>query len=323
MTNRDTIIYPNLSMLVSNSSQTKLKKDLLPRRTENYFHGDASGVLAEPCLSENLISVKKEGGDNMAFFRRNGSPEINMSASQSLYCYEKKFVDLQHFLYIIAGVINTSPIRCRSEKLCICITKSSVLHAVPYTLKSATWRKSKGVEEMTSCSEVLYSEVDVWIVGVIVLCLIISMHFWYGMYYYIWDLVQWLQGGLDVARIERCLLICLLIGGVILNISFGVLLNMNPRQSSALLVQVEAVRQLDHMYMKPIGNNTYESVFLSSLSQLVATNLDDPSGSYLFPTLIEERIRYELLVRETVIFGIDKAFPGLLFILRSHTRNIR
>ncbi|TGO69465.1 hypothetical protein BELL_0771g00040 [Botrytis elliptica] len=55
---------------------------------------------------------------------------------------------------------------------------------------------------------------------------------------------------------------------------------MNPRQSSALLVQVEAVRQLDHMYMKPIGNNTYESVFLSSLSQLVATNLDDPSGSY-------------------------------------------
>ncbi|KAF7889989.1 uncharacterized protein EAF02_002404 [Botrytis sinoallii] len=35
--------------------------------------------------------------------------------------------------------------------------KSSVLYDVPYALKLGTWRQSKGVEEMASCSEVLYS----------------------------------------------------------------------------------------------------------------------------------------------------------------------
>jgi hypothetical protein len=110
--------------------------------------------------------------------------------------------------------------------------------------------------------------------------------------------------------------------------------------------------------MKPIGDNKYESVFLPSLSQLSASasNSDDPvpgsfhskdiftphptipdtwkylgrlddritliNGEKVLPTPIEGRVKVDPLVREAVVFGIEKAIPGILIIRSDAARDM-
>jgi len=98
-------------------------------------------------------------------------------------------------------------------------------------------------------------------------------------------------------------------------------------------------------YYKPLGSNTFEFVFLSTLPTLNLSNSDDPPGSFhssdiftphstiphawkflgrtddrvtlsngekVLPLPIEGRVREEALVKDAVVFGIGRALPGLL-----------
>jgi len=100
--------------------------------------------------------------------------------------------------------------------------------------------------------------------------------------------------------------------------------------------------------MKPIGDNLYECVYLKGHPALSTSNSDDPfpgswhskdvfvphqcipdvwkyvtriddrvtliTGEKVLPLPIEGRTREDKLVREAVVFGIDRAIPGLLVI---------
>jgi nucleoside-diphosphate-sugar epimerase len=106
---------------------------------------------------------------------------------------------------------------------------------------------------------------------------------------------------------------------------------------------VPAVQQ--NVQYKPLGNNTFELVYLSTLPTLNMFNSDDPPGSFhssdivtphptipnawkyvgriddrislstgekVLPLPMEGRVRQEAFVREAVVFGIDRSVPGLL-----------
>lgn len=98
-------------------------------------------------------------------------------------------------------------------------------------------------------------------------------------------------------------------------------------------------------HYKPLGSNTFEFVYLCTLPTLNVSNSADPPGSFhssdiftphasiphawkflgraddrvtlstgekVLPLLMEGRVKEEPLVREAVVFGIDRALPGLL-----------
>lgn len=106
-----------------------------------------------------------------------------------------------------------------------------------------------------------------------------------------------------------------------------------------------APRVRDHLQYKPIGDGTFEFVFLKTLPGLAATNSDDPPGSFhsrdiyephptipyawkytgrlddrvtlsngekVLPVVMEGRVREHPMVREAVVFGIGRDLPGLL-----------
>lgn len=106
---------------------------------------------------------------------------------------------------------------------------------------------------------------------------------------------------------------------------------------------VPAIQQ--HTRYKSLGNNTFEFVYLGTLPTLNMSNSNDPPGSFhssdiftphpsiphawkyvgriddrvtlstgekVLPLPMEGRVREEALVREAVVFGIDRAIPGLL-----------
>jgi hypothetical protein len=111
-----------------------------------------------------------------------------------------------------------------------------------------------------------------------------------------------------------------------------------------------------HVQMRPIGDSKYESVFLPSLSQLSASNSDDPvpgsfhskdiftphptipdtwkflgrlddritliNGEKVLPIPIEGRVKHDPLVREAVVFGIEKTIPGILIIRSDAARDM-
>ena len=97
--------------------------------------------------------------------------------------------------------------------------------------------------------------------------------------------------------------------------------------------------------MKPAYDGSYEAIYLKGLPTLVASNSDDPPGSFhskdlfiphatiphawkyigrlddrltltngekVLPLSIEGRMNEDPLVREAVVFGAGKSFPGLL-----------
>lgn len=98
------------------------------------------------------------------------------------------------------------------------------------------------------------------------------------------------------------------------------------------------------IWMKPLGDDTYECVYLHGLPALVVSNSDDPpksfhskdifvkhpkleawkhigrlddrltltNGEKVLPVPIEGRIRLDALIRECCVFGAGKPIPGLL-----------
>lgn len=116
---------------------------------------------------------------------------------------------------------------------------------------------------------------------------------------------------------------------------------------------IPSIRQF--VEMKPIGDNTYETVFLKGHPTLSATNSDEPPGSFhsrdifaphssipnawkylgrlddritlvngekVLPLPIEGRIRQEALVTEAIMFGIDRSSPGILVIRSDEARKL-
>lgn len=103
-----------------------------------------------------------------------------------------------------------------------------------------------------------------------------------------------------------------------------------------------------HIWMKPLGNDTYECIYLRGLEALAVSNSDDPPGSFhskdifvkhpkldawkhigrlddrltlingekVLPVPLEGRIRQDPLIRECCIFGIGKSMPGI-FVFRN------
>lgn len=100
-----------------------------------------------------------------------------------------------------------------------------------------------------------------------------------------------------------------------------------------------------HLWMKQLEDGTYEAIYLKGLPTLVASNSDDPPGSFhskdlfiphatiphawkhvgrfddrltltngekILPLPIEGRMNEDPLVKEAVVFGAGKSIPGLL-----------
>ncbi|TGO23798.1 hypothetical protein BPAE_0121g00140 [Botrytis paeoniae] len=346
MTNCDTVIYPNLSMLVSNLSQAK--KDFLPRElrmismaTREIY--DRPGVLGEPrfirrfdkheerkkvaiiCHSSGSTGLPKpiyQPHNRFIATVSNREGTCEFTTFPLYHSWGNKHITntmwIRKTMYLHSATV---PMTADGMVEVLQKVKPSVLHAVPYALK-LLGESRKGVEAMASCSEVLYSGSQ---------C----------------------PDSLGDYLTSKGVILNTLFGATEFG-SFGSSRGRAPGDHSWNYLRIlPSVRP--HVYMKPIGNNTYESVFLSSLPQLVTTNSDDPPGSYhskdiftphptipnawkylgriddritlingekVLPTPIEGRIRHELLVREVVVFGIDKALPGLLVIRSEAAREM-
>ncbi|RDW69422.1 hypothetical protein BP6252_08442 [Coleophoma cylindrospora] len=149
--------------------------------------------------------------------------------------------------------------------------------------------------------------------------------------------------------------------GVHLGTQFGsteigsVLGSLNrPREDKAWNYLRPPPHVVPFLYMKPVGGHLYELVVLDGHVGKWASNSDDPPNSWytsdlfeahpsipnawkfvgrsddrvtlsngekVLPLPIEGRIRQHPLVREAVVFGIDRAVPGLLLFRSDHTLN--
>lgn len=102
---------------------------------------------------------------------------------------------------------------------------------------------------------------------------------------------------------------------------------------------------MKHIWPKPLGDGTYEFVYLRGYPSLVIINSDDPPGSYhskdifsphptianawkhvgriddrvtllngekVLPLAVEGRVQEHSLVRAAVVFGISRPIPGIL-----------
>ncbi|CAF9919359.1 MAG: hypothetical protein ALECFALPRED_001136 [Alectoria fallacina] len=104
-----------------------------------------------------------------------------------------------------------------------------------------------------------------------------------------------------------------------------------------------------NIWMKPLGDDTYECIYLQGLEALAVSNSDDPPGSFhskdvfvkhptldawkhigrlddrltlingekVLPVPMEGRIRQDPLIRECCIFGTGKSIPGI-FVFRNN-----
>ena len=109
-----------------------------------------------------------------------------------------------------------------------------------------------------------------------------------------------------------------------------------------------------YIWMKPLGDNTYECIYLHGLESLVASNSDDPpksfhskdifvkhpkvdawkhvgrlddrltliNGEKVLPVPMEGRIRQDPLIRECCIFGTGKSIPGIFVFRNDDSRNM-
>lgn len=109
-----------------------------------------------------------------------------------------------------------------------------------------------------------------------------------------------------------------------------------------------------HIWMKPLGDDTYECVYLHGLESLVASNSEKPpksfhssdifvkhpkmeawkhigrlddrltliNGEKVLPVPIEGRIRQDTLIRECCVFGTGKSIPGILVFRNDNSSNM-
>ena len=108
------------------------------------------------------------------------------------------------------------------------------------------------------------------------------------------------------------------------------------------------------IWMKPVGADLYECVYLAGHPALTASNSDEPPGSYhsrdvftphptipdrwkyitrlddrltlvngekVLPLPIEGSIKQSPLVQEAVVIGVGKSAPGLLIFRSDEARN--
>ena len=119
-------------------------------------------------------------------------------------------------------------------------------------------------------------------------------------------------------------------------------------------IRLPPVIQQNTLY-KPLGDDTFEFVYLNTLPTLNMSNSDDPPGSFhssdifkphgmiphawkylgriddrvtlstgekVLPLLMEGRVREQPAIREAVVFGIDRAVPGLLIFRSESARTL-
>ena len=109
-----------------------------------------------------------------------------------------------------------------------------------------------------------------------------------------------------------------------------------------------------HIWMKPLGDDTFECVYLQGLENLVVSNSDDPpksfhskdvflrhpkmeawkhigrlddrltliNGEKVLPIPAEGRIRQDPLIKECCIFGTGKPIPGIFVFRNEDSRNM-
>ena len=109
-----------------------------------------------------------------------------------------------------------------------------------------------------------------------------------------------------------------------------------------------------YIWMKPLGDDTYECIYLHGLEALVSSNSDDPpksfhskdifvqhpklnawkhigrlddrltliNGEKVLPIPMEGRLRQDPLVRECCIFGAGRSIPGILVFRNNDSRHM-
>ena len=111
----------------------------------------------------------------------------------------------------------------------------------------------------------------------------------------------------------------------------------------------------DHIWFKHVEDDKYECIYLNSLPSLVASNSDDPPGSFwsndlfqkhptipnawkhigrlddtltlangekVIPLPMEGRIRQDSLIREGVVFGTGRSIPGVLIFKNDDSKTL-
>lgn len=109
-----------------------------------------------------------------------------------------------------------------------------------------------------------------------------------------------------------------------------------------------------YIWMKPLGDDTYECVFLHGLPALVVSNSDEPpksfhskdiflkhpkmeawkhigrlddrltliNGEKVLPVPMEGRIRQDPLIKQCCVFGTGKSIPGIFIFRNEESRNL-
>ncbi|KAL8728617.1 MAG: hypothetical protein Q9166_005270 [cf. Caloplaca sp. 2 TL-2023] len=207
------------------------------------------------------------------------------------------------------------PLTCDNLTLAINRARPAVLNAVPYILK-LLGEKAHGIEALKSCERVITAgsgcpdELGDRLVD------------------------QGVKLATYFASTETAML--------------GTSLDRPPGDTAWAYIR-PSPKLLEHLWPRPLGDGTFEFVYLRGFPSLVTSNSDEPSGSYyskdifaphpqipdawkhvgriddritllngekFLPLIIEGRIQEHALVRAAVVFGILRPVPGLL-VLRS------
>ena len=192
--------------------------------------------------------------------------------------------------------------------------RSDVLHVVPYTMELLA-QTEKGIDAMRRCEMVIFSGSGA-------------------------------PDDLGNDLVAKGVNVATFWGATEIG-SLGNSCNRGPGDNSWDYIRIPPL-VAKYIWMKPLGDDTYECVYLHGLEALVASNSDDPpksfhskdifvkhpkvdawkhigrlddrltltNGEKVLPIPMEGRIRQDPLVRECCIFGTGKSIPGI-FIFRN------
>ena len=199
-------------------------------------------------------------------------------------------------------------------------TRPDVLHVVPYTLELLSLSE-KGVDAMTKCQTVIFSG-------------------------------SGCSDELGNELVAKGINIETLWGATEMG-SLGNSCNRAPGDNSWDYIRIPPP-VAKYIWMKPLGDETFECVYLKGLPALVVSNSDDPpksfhskdiflkhpkleawkhigrlddrltltNGEKVLPVPIEGRIRLDPLVRECCVFGAGKSIPGSIVFRNETSRDM-
>ena len=189
--------------------------------------------------------------------------------------------------------------------------KPQVLHVVPYTMKLLALSE-RGIEAMKSCRRVVFSGS--------------------GCPDNLGDLL--VEKGVNIESVWGATEMGFL----------GSSSNRPPGDKAWNYIRIPKPIN-DHVWFKNVEDDTYECIYLKGLPSLVASNSDDPPGSFwskdlfekhpiipsawkhigrlddrltlangekVLPLPMEGRIRQDSLIKENVVFGTGRSIPGVL-----------